>query len=328
MDVPTPASTNPENDPAPEHGEREHADGPIVRFFAPADEAGARMDRLIVEHVPGVGRRGAAELFRRGAVRIGQRIAKKGDRPPPGAEITVALGGAEVAQPEPDAPLDVRLETAEVVIVCKPAGQPTAPIRLGERGTLAQALLGRYPELAGIGHREREPGLLHRLDTFTSGLVVAVRTAAAFDVLRAALSDGKLDKRYLAIVTGTPRSTEGVVDLPLARDEKDDRKVRTCDFGSSEGRAARSSFRVVQSGNGFTLLEVKASPASRHQVRVHLAAIGHPIVGDVLYGGVPHPALGERHALHASHVAWAGDARVPSFAADDALPPDLLALMG
>lgn len=298
----------------------------FVAFTVSDADAGERVDVLLLRRLPGLGRRGAAELFARGAVRVSGKVVKKGSRPVAGAEVTAELRGARVVEPEPDAPLDVRLETAQVVVVSKPAGQPTAPVRLGEHGTLAQALLGHYPELAGIGHRAREPGLLHRLDTQTSGLVVAVRDAAAFDVLRAALSSGALHKLYLAVVTGAVPE-RGEITAPLGKDPEDDRRVVVSAPGAPGSRPARSVFRKLASRGGLHLVEVAASPASRHQVRVHLASIGCPIVGDALYGGASEPALGARHALHASHVAWAGDDRVAAFAVDDPLPADLSALV-
>ena len=299
----------------------------MVTFRVAADEVGQRLDRLVVKHASGLGRRSATELFARGAVRVEGRRAKKGDRPPAGAEITVLLEGAEVVLPEPGAPLDVRLETTSVVVVSKPAGQPTAPVRLGERGTLAQALLGRYPELAGVGHREREPGLLHRLDTQTSGLVVAARSDEAFQVLRSALSAGRLTKRYLAVVGAEGLGAGGIVDLSLTKDRRDERRIAIADVGDESARAAHSEWRRLRVSGPFALVSVTASPASRHQVRVHLAALGHPIVGDALYGGPAAESLGERHALHASQVAWAGDGRVPAFDVEDPLPADLAALV-
>ena len=302
-------------------------DAPDVIAFVVSDaDAGERVDVLLLRRLPGLGRRGAAELFARGAVRVSSRVVKKGERARAGSEIVAALRGAEVVEPEPGAPLDIRLETPLVVIVSKPAGQPTAPVRLGERGTLAQALLGRYPELSGIGYRAREPGLLHRLDTQTSGLVVAVRDAAAFDALRKALSAGALKKRYLALVTASHLPDHGVVDAPLKNAPDDDRRVVVAAPGDAGARPARSEWRRIATRGELHLVEVSASPASRHQVRAHLASIGSPILGDSLYGGAVEPALGARHALHASHVAWAGDGRVAPFEVEDALPPDLSAL--
>jgi 23S rRNA pseudouridine1911/1915/1917 synthase len=300
---------------------------PRDSFRVAADEAGERLDKLVVKHARDLGRRGVSDLFRRGAVRIEGRAAKKGDRAREGEEVELVPEDAEVIRPEPGAPLDVRLETPDVVVVSKPAGQPTAPVRLGETGTLASALLGRYPELAGVGYRAREPGLLHRLDTQTSGLLVVTRREAVFVHLRDAMTRGLVDKRYLAVVEAAGLPESGVVDAPLAPDPADSRRVAIA-RGPGRPRAAVTRFRTLRAQGRFALVECEARHAYRHQVRVHLASIGHPIAGDVLYGGPEAPALGERHALHASYVAWAGDDVVPGFAVDDGLPATFAELVG
>jgi 23S rRNA pseudouridine1911/1915/1917 synthase len=296
-----------------------------VSFVVSSAEAGARLDRIVVQHLEAVGRRGVAELFREGKVRVDGRVAKKGDRAMAGSVATVGVASAAPIDPEPEAPLDVRLERPDVVVVSKPAGVPTAPLQPGERGTLASALLGRYPELASVGHRPREPGLLHRLDTQTSGLVVVARSAPVFERLFAALSAGRIDKRYLAVVgPGVPESA--IIEVSLETDPTDPRRVRA----STSARPTRHMItRVtrVRVGSRAALVEASAPRAHRHQVRAHLASIGYPIVGDATYGGAPEASLGERHALHASQVAWAGDAVVPAFTVFDPLPDVLAALV-
>jgi 23S rRNA pseudouridine1911/1915/1917 synthase len=298
-----------------------------ITFVVTRAEDGERVDKLVAGHAASGGRRKVAELFQRGAVRIGGRVVKKGTVAREGEAVTVQL--TEAIRPEPDAPLSVRLETRDVVIVDKPAGRPTAPARDGDAGTLAAALLGRYPEMAGVGYRAREPGLLHRLDTETSGLVIAARSERAFTTLRAALSEGRIHKRYLAIVAAVDLPASGVVETPLAPDPRDGRRVaippRTApDAGPGRPRVTR--FRTLRIAGPWALVEVDVSHAYRHQVRVHLASIGHPIAGDALYGGPLAELAGERHALHASYVAWAGDDVVGPFAVESPLPDDLTAL--
>jgi 23S rRNA pseudouridine1911/1915/1917 synthase len=299
-----------------------------LSFVVAEDEAGLRVDQLVVRHMGELGRRGVAELFRLGLVRADGRVAKKGDRASAGRTVSVVRGDATPIRPEAEAPLEVRLEREDLVVVRKPAGQPTAPIRLGESGTLAGALLGRYPELLGIGHQSREPGLLHRLDTQTSGLLVAARTVAVFEHLWRALSEGRIEKRYLAVVENRDLGDSGVVESSLAPDPSDPRRVAVVSRALSErGRPSITAWRRVRVAGRFALLEATAPHAYRHQVRVHLASIGHPIAGDSLYGGAPAEELGARHALHASYVAWAGDERVPAFAVEDPLPGELSALV-
>jgi 23S rRNA pseudouridine1911/1915/1917 synthase len=235
--------------------------------------------------------------------------------------------------PGPEVPLQVLLETPHVVVLDKPAGQPTAPIDPGERGTLANALVARYPEMATIGFSPREPGLCHRLDTGTSGLVLAARTEAAFVTLTRALKDGRLDKRYLVVCAAEDLPESGTIDIPLAPHPKDRRRVYACvhprDVARLSPRPASTSYVKIRERGPWALVEVKAAKAARHQIRAHFAAIGHPLVGDALYGGpeLPGATPGARHALHAHHILWKGDATVPVFAIESPLPADIAALV-
>lgn len=301
-----------------------------LSFVVAASETGERLDKLVVARAK-IGRRRAAELFSAGKVTVNGRPGNKGDAARAGDEIGVELAIDDRPKAEPDAPLVVRLETPQIVIAVKPAGQPTAPLR-GEPGTLAGALLGRYPEMAELGHSPREPGLLHRLDTQTSGLVIAARRPESWNSLHHALSHGEMTKRYLAIVEGAELSDRGVIDTPLAPDRKNPKRVLTGDHalgrrGKSGARDAISRYRVISRHERWALVEIEVSRAYRHQVRAHLAAIGHPIAGDAVYGGPEAPELGTRHALHASYVAWAGDEIVTGFAVEEPLPADMGSLI-
>jgi 23S rRNA pseudouridine1911/1915/1917 synthase len=295
-------------------------------FRVVPDEAGQRIDKVIARKLPDLGRRAAADLFGKGRVLVDGRVAKKGDRAEAGTSVTVQLEDRDV-EPEPDLPLRIVLVAPGVAVVRKPAGQPTAPIRPGETGTLANAILGRFPETESVGYRPREPGLLHRLDTQTSGLVIVARTPEVFATLRAALTEGRIEKRYLAVVRKGAAPERGVVDQCLAPDSKNPRRVCVVPATMSGSRPAKTTFRTVRVGARFSLLEVQVSHAYRHQIRAHLAWVGAPIAGDALYGGALVPSLGERHALHACYVAWAGDDVVPRFEASDPLPVELEALL-
>jgi 23S rRNA pseudouridine1911/1915/1917 synthase len=290
-----------------------------ISFHVGDGEDGERLDRVVARHVK-LGRRKLAELFQRGAVRVGGRVVKKGLVARKGEEVMVRL--APLIVPEPALPLDVRLETKDVVVVDKPAGQPTAPARDGDAGTLAGALLARYPEMAGVGYRAREPGLLHRLDTGTSGLVVAARSARVFTVLRSGLGEGRIEKRYLAVVLASGMPESGVIAARLEPDPSDGRRVVVTGEPGDAGAAHVTHYKTLRVEGQWALLEVLARHAYRHQVRVHLASLGNPIAGDALYGGPPAPLSSGRHALHASYVAWAGEADVPAFAVDCPPPAD------
>ncbi len=289
--------------------------------------AGQRLDRVLASEFEGVGRKRARELCDTGRVTLDGKRAKAATPVALGSLISVELGD-EGALPDPSLSLDVRFESEEIVVAYKPAGQPSAPLREGELGTFANALVSRYPESANVGHRAREPGLIHRLDTDTSGLLVAARTARAFEALSRALSRGELDKRYLAVIERGDLPDTGSIELGLAPDPRKKGRVR---IQSSErggySHPATTRYRVLQRAERGCLLEVVATPAFRHQVRAHLATIGAPLIGDELYGGTRWPGAVPRHALHASYVAWAGDGTLPSFEVEADLPVELRALL-
>jgi 23S rRNA pseudouridine1911/1915/1917 synthase len=225
------------------------------------------------------------------------------------------------------------LERAEFVVVNKPAGMPTAPLATRERGTLCGALLARYPEMQGVGYRVREPGIVHRLDTQTSGLVLAARNADVFTRMSQALEREELKKRYLAVVSAAGLAESGEISRALAPDPAHPERVRVLEEGeraserSGYARHKITRYRLERIAGNRALIELSVGSAFRHQIRAHLAAIGHPIAGDAVYGGEPVPSLGARHALHASELSWTGSASMPSFTVHEPLPPDLAALL-
>lgn len=293
------------------------------KFDVEAEVAGERLDRWLAQHVDGVGRRAANELCANRQVLVNGRTALKSHRLEPGDVVSLLDDPAGSIVAEPDAPLDVRLEREDLVVANKPAGQPTAPLSPDERGSLAGALVARYPEMRGTGHRPREPGLLHRLDTQTSGLVLAARTAECFAALSQALEAEQLEKRYLALVENRELPDSGEIELALTVFPRGSGRVIVDPEAAEGARVRRSVFKTLERRGALALVQVSVERAFRHQVRVHLATSGWPIVGDQMYGGRMAPALGERHALHASYVAWAGDGRVAAFTVESALPEDL-----
>jgi 23S rRNA pseudouridine1911/1915/1917 synthase len=310
----------------------------VRELVVPDSLDGARLDKAITQLVPELSRARVKRAIELGAVRVnGRRLAKGGSVAGGDAlRIDVAQGLDAPAEASPDAPLKVILETEDFVVVDKPAGQPTAPIRPGETGTLVNALLGRYPELVPgeadgfIGHSARDPGILHRLDTETSGAVLVARTAAAFATLKAALKEGRLDKRYLLVCAAEGLPEEGTIEFPLANHPKDQRRVYACvhprDVMRYEPREASTRYRVLQRAGNWALVEARVGKALRHQIRAHFAAIGHPLAGDELYGGPVIRALG-RHALHAAQVTYSGGESVPAFDVSVPLPKDMDSLL-
>lgn len=286
---------------------------------------GERLD-LFVAHALGLSRARVKRLFEEGAVRVNGRAGKKGQLIRAGQQVEVALAAAEeegpALVPEPAAPLAVLHEDEALVFVDKPAGRPSHPLQPGETGTVANALVARYPECAAAGEDPREGGLCHRLDTETSGVLLAARSRAAWEAMRAAFSSGEgVDKRYWAVVTG-PIAEDGEIDLPLRHQA--DRVVPAVD--GQGARPARSDFRVLSRAGDAALVETRIHTGVLHQVRAHLAAIGAPVLNDALYGGRAEPGLGRfflhARALEVSHPLTGRRLRVES-----PLPEDLRAVL-
>ncbi len=286
-----------------------------------------RADEAVLRTFSGFSRQEVRQLFEAGRVRGAGKRLKKGDRVQRGTELSVDAPTAPIA-PDDSLPLHVLFESADFVIVDKPAGLPTAPLSRIQGRSLASALLARYPEMAGVGFREREPGLVHRLDTETSGVVLAARHDEAFRAARAAFESHGFEKRYLAVVS-LGLAGAGTVESWLGPDRAEPRRVRVFDE-APDGYAKRcvTRYQVLESGARFALVELSVERAFRHQIRAHLAHLGYPIAGDVVYGGPAAPELGARHALHGSYIAWAGDTARAGFRAEATLPTELRVLLG
>ena len=291
-------------------------------------EAGQRLDRLVADLL-GLGRQRTGEIFDGGWVRIGRMKASKGARSVEGQRLTIIAPDPAEAFRQPELPLDLLLTTAQLVAVNKPAGQHSVALRSGDRDTLANALVGHYPEVVRVGHGPLESGLLHRLDTGTSGVLVAARTQEAFERLSESLRAARWQKRYLAIVANLPPDRTGSVEGWLSPSESSSRRVIFSPTQPRSRSAYRTAchWRIEQTRNELCLLDVTLSKAYRHQIRVMLASIGCPLVGDAVYGGMDAGLPRGRHALHASHVAWAGDDLIDSFVVQAPLPDDLRQLM-
>lgn len=298
-----------------------------------AELDGARLDKALVTLLPNASRAKVKRAIEDGRVRVNGRRAAKGVSIAEGDKLSVESDDLEqtgACVPTPEAPLDVRFETSKLLVVYKPAKMPTAPIRTGETGTLANALVGHHPQLAGIGYGEREPGLLHRLDNDTSGLLVVAKDAASFATLRAAMEDGQVEKHYLLICAAADLNETGTIAIPLANHPKDQKRVLACvhprDVMRNAPRPATTEYSVVKTVGDRALVRASAGMALRHQIRAHFAAIEHPLFGDSLYGGPAAEGL-ERHALHAERLRHQNADAELSFDVSAALPPDMQALL-
>jgi 23S rRNA pseudouridine1911/1915/1917 synthase len=278
-----------------------------VTWPVAAADSGARLDHFVAARA-GCSHAAARRLIESGAVRVGGRIAAKGSRVHQGEQVSAdgPLPGAPL-EAEPDLPLEVVFSDGDLVALAKPAGMPSHPLRPGERGTLAGALVARFPECRGAGADPREAGLVQRLDVDTSGILLAARSASAWQALRSAFSDGRVEKIYLALAAG---SIDGdrAIDLPIAHHPGDPRRVIAVeDLGEQVRLAARpahTKVHPVEQRAGLTLIEATSSTGRMHQIRAHLAHLGHPLVGDTLYGGPPALDGAPGHFLHAARIRF------------------------
>lgn len=290
------------------------------RFEVGEQYAGMRVDLALAAHFE-LSRAQAKRLIEADAVTLRGRPVRKALILQASMALEIALeAGDERAVPDPDMRLTVRFEDDSLVIVDKPAGIPSHSLRPGEIGCAANMLLARYPEMGEIGYSTREPGLINRLDNDTSGLLIAARTADAFAKLSEDLRRGRIEKTYLALISRrieVPR----VIDFPLAPSQKNTRRV---EVSAAEGaHLAKTELVHIQPRGRFFSVEARASHAYRHQLRVHLAALDVPIVGDALYGGelLADQAV-PRHFLHAARVRLRHPVTGAPIDVESALPED------
>jgi 23S rRNA pseudouridine1911/1915/1917 synthase len=277
-------------------------------FLVDAEQAGARLDRYLAARLPGLSRTRVQELIEEGRVRVAGVVPKRSHRVEAGETIEVELVARPslAAVPEP-LPLDILYQDEDLLAVNKPAGMVVHPAAGAPRGTVVNALLARFGELSRLGGPLR-PGIVHRLDKGTSGVLLVARNDPAHAALARQFRDRRIEKTYLALVHGEMKADAGRITLPVARDLR--RRTRMTARRRS-GRAAETAWRVLARLDGFTLLEVGLRTGRTHQIRVHLAALGHPVVGDTTYGaprsprvaGRRLPALG-RLFLHAARIRF------------------------
>jgi 23S rRNA pseudouridine1911/1915/1917 synthase len=295
-----------------------------MRETVPPALDGQRLDR-VVAMVTGRSRAEAAALVDAGAVAVdGRAVTARAYRVSEGDELD--LPGAE---PPADVPLDadpgvvvpVVHEDEHLLVVDKPAGLVVHPGAGQPHGTLVHGLLARYPEIRTVGQPDR-PGIVHRLDRGTSGLMLVARTDAAYDALVAMLAGRRVDRRYRALVWGTLDSPTGVVDAPIGRSSRD----RTRMAVTMTGKPARTAYEVESAFHdpvAVTELRCRLETGRTHQIRVHVASIGHPVVGDARYGG-DRPSLPcPRPWLHAERLALDHPVTGEALAFTSEIPPEL-----
>jgi 23S rRNA pseudouridine1911/1915/1917 synthase len=287
-----------------------------VRFTIADDEAGVRLDKAVADR-PEVGSRSLSErLLRAGAVRVDGEARAKSHRLESGSTVEVEL--PEQAAPLSPEPVEVpvRYEDQHLVVVDKPAGLAVHQGAGGERPTLAAQLLTIG---ASGGDDPDRPGIVHRLDRDTSGLLVVARSEDAYVALQEAIRRREIERRYFALVRGRPRSRTGRIDAPIGRDRRDPTR-RSLD--TDEPRDAVTHFELVELLPEHALLDVRLETGRTHQIRVHLAAIELPVVGDSQYGAAGDLGL-ERQFLHAYRLRFAHPIMGVEVDVRSLLPPDL-----
>jgi 23S rRNA pseudouridine1911/1915/1917 synthase len=255
---------------------------------------GGRLDRVLAELDADLSRSAAGKLAREGAVRRNGRPARPSDKVTEGDLLTYAVPEPVALEPSPESiPLCVVYQDGDLVVVDKPPGMVVHPAIGHATGTLVHALLGMGGTWSTTGGEAR-PGIVHRLDKGTSGLILAARTDAAHRALAAQLADRRLSRTYLAIVRGGMADEQGLIDAPIGRHPRDRLRMAVVEVG----RPARTRFHTLARASGHTLVRCDLETGRTHQIRVHLAATGHPIVGDDVYGR-RRPGEPDRPMLHA-----------------------------
>ena len=278
----------------------EEESGELVELRPARDDLGTRLDRYVADQLPDLSRGTVQGLIESGRVSVDGRQRKPKFRMTPGEVVSVEIPPPRIDEILPDPiPLAIVYEDADVIVVDKPAGMVVHPAPGHQRGTLANALLAHVPGIS-VGGSQR-PGIVHRLDKDTSGLIVAAKTDRGRTSLVTQWEERAVEKTYLALVSSSTEDEEAIIDAPIGRDPKNRQRMAVV----RSGRPAVTRFHVVERFPDTTLLEVSIETGRTHQIRVHLAFIGHPIVGDHVYGRtrLTEPQL-DRQFLHASALAF------------------------
>jgi len=304
------------------------ADTGAVEEVIPAPLAGERVDR-IVAMITGCTRAEAASAIEGGIVLVdGTTVGKPSVKLREGQRVAVTRSPHEpVALPvaDPAVPVQIVWEDDEVVVIDKPPGLVVHPGAGTPDGTLVNGLLAAFPEIADVGDPER-PGIVHRLDKGTSGLMVVARTQHAYEDLVAQLSTHEVTRRYLALVWGHLETRSSTVDAPIGRSRRNPLLMTV----AAEGRPSRTHVAVLEEFTDpvdLTLVECRLETGRTHQIRVHLRSIGRPVVGDDLYGGVRPAMEVGRPFLHAAHLRFDHPGSGEPAAFDSPLPDDLAAVL-
>ena len=288
------------------------------------EEAGLRLDAALALRLPALSRSRVQQLLERGLVTLAGIPQKKNRKTAAGERYLVELPEVEPLELMPEEiPLDILYEDAELLVINKPKGLVVHPAPGHSSGTLVNALLYHCGDsLSGIGGQQR-PGIVHRLDKDTSGLMLAAKTERAHASLSAQLADHTLHRVYEALLVGTPNPPAGIVDKPIGRHPVDRKKMAVIERG---GRQAITHYRVLEAFSGYSHVECVLETGRTHQIRVHMASVGHPVAGDAVYGGKCALPL-ESQCLHARRIRFLHPASGEAMEFACPLPPEFEAVL-
>jgi 23S rRNA pseudouridine1911/1915/1917 synthase len=296
----------------------------VIEFRVEQADAGERVD-VLVTRLSGAPRGRVQASLKSGDVTVNGQSVRPSYRVVAGDEVRGTVALPDHDPPEAEAiPLAVRYSDDRLLVISKPAGLVTHPATGHSSGTLVNALLGLGVPLSSLG--TDRPGIVHRLDRDTSGLMLVAKDDDTHRFLKQALSARRVERRYLALVRGSPAAASGTVDAPVARHPTKRRLMAVV----PGGRRAVTHYVVLQRGEGLALLDVGLETGRTHQIRVHLAHLGHPVLGDRVYGGLSDlsRAVGlERPFLHATRLTWPDPAGGEPVTVEDPLPEDLAAAL-
>ena len=285
------------------------------------DKPGERLDRFLADRCADLSRTRIKRSIADGEVTVEGRVSNAGFRLKSGQSVTIRTPDPVPSHALPQRiPIDVVYEDDHLMVVDKPAGMPAHPGVGHPDSTLLNAVLGIRPEIASVGGALR-PGLVHRLDKDTSGLMMIAKTDDAHRSLAAQLKDRTVDKGYLALVVGSPEPAEAIIEAPIGRDPNDRKKMAIIE----DGREAVTLYHTIGRLRGCTYVEVRPKTGRTHQIRVHFASIGHPVLGDSMYG-FPDPRLA-RQFLHAASLEFEHPATGERVGFESPLPDDLQSML-
>ena len=284
----------------------------------------SRLDRYLAAQLPDHSRSEVQRWIKEGLARVNERPAKASLSLEPGDMVTLTIPEPPPTELQPEAiPLTILYEDADVIAIDKPAGMVVHPAAGHASGTLVNALLYHFPDIEGVGEGGR-PGIVHRLDKDTSGIILVAKNPRAHRYLQAQFKARTVEKTYLALVHGHVSPKEGLIDAPIGRHPR--HRQRMAVTSADKGREAQTEYKVLAFYGPATLVAAHPLTGRTHQIRVHFASIGHPVVGDPLYGRKDAYGLG-RHFLHAYRLRFRRPSDEAIVELESPLPPELEALL-